>query len=203
MPMFKSLAKALEKRIEARALKLALKGSTLPAELFDLTELRELYLDAPELTTLPTLLPFSQLTHLEMSAPTLDGDLAPLFALKRLQVLKLHHTPLRTLPLGHSTAPLRFLTLKACGLKNLPPEFGELLQELEELSLASNELKELPGSFRELRKLKRLNLDANRLEIFPTVLGEMKNLKHLSLDHNLFSQDERERIQREYHLTPV
>jgi len=77
-----------------------------------------------------------------------------------------------------------------------------MLQALEELQLQGNDLKALPFSFKELKLLKRLNLDQNRFEKFPDQIRSMPKLGHLSIDGNDFSEEEKERIQREFHIWP-
>jgi Leucine-rich repeat (LRR) protein len=145
-----------------------------------------------------------QLRVLEMVAPKMRKNLSELFHLPRLQILKLTDTPLSPLQLGlsFSFAPLRFLTLKNAGLKELPLEFAEL-KTLEELNLSHNQLQQLPMNFFELTRLKRINLDSNRFQLFPQILAQTPSLKHVSLDHNQFSETERERIQRQFHLTVI
>lgn len=185
------------------ALKLNLKESTLPLELFHFPNLKELYLEASCLTDFPdTLSAFSELKIFQIKAPQFKGSLVELFRLPKLENLKALETPLHPLrlSLGGARAPLKSITLKGCELKELPIEFGEL-STLEEVFLPQNKLTALPVTFSDLKKLKRLNLDSNQLSKFPEVLSKLPQLKHVSMDNNLFSEEERERIQREFHLT--
>jgi len=201
--MYKKLAQALSERENVTALKLSIKDKSIPAELFVFPNLKELYLEAPALLDLPSdLSGWSALTVLQLKAPHFRGSLAPVFRLPKLVNLKTTETPLHPLKLalGGSAAPLRFLTLKDAGLKELPLEFGEL-SSIEEMHLMGNELSELPPTFRELQRLKWLNLDNNKFTRFPQALTELPHLKHLSLDHNDFSDEELARIQRDHHLT--
>lgn len=203
MALYKNLSAAQKERELVTGLKLTLKGATLPPALFDFPQLQELYLEAPALQDLPPgLSGWSELRVLQLRAPAFRGSLADLFRLPRLENLKVLETPLHPLRLsiGGTRAPLKFLTLKSCGLTELPLEIGEL-STLTELHLPQNELKDLPPSFVDLRLLKRLNLDANELTRFPSVLEKMKGLGHLSIDGNRFSQAEKERIQRQFSLT--
>lgn len=203
MALYKNLSAAQKEREHVTGLKLTLKDEGLPAALFDFPRLQELYLEAPALRELPhTLTGWSELRVLQLRAPKFCGSLADLFRLPRLENLKVLETPLQPLRLsiGGTRAPLKFLTLKSCGLTELPLEVGELTA-LTELHLPQNELTDLPPSFVDLRLLKRLNLDANELTRFPSVLEKMQNLGHLSIDGNRFSQDEKDRIQRHFSLT--
>lgn len=203
MALYKNLSSAQKERELVTGLKLTLKEAALPSALFDFPRLQELYLEAPALLELPDALTgWSELRVFQLRAPKFRGSLADLFRLPRLENLKVLETPLRPLRLsiGGPRATLKFLTLKDCGLVELPLEIGELTS-LTELHLPQNELKDLPPSFVDLTRLKRLNLDANEFTRFPSVLEKMKNLGHLSLDGNRFPQDEKDRIQRQFSLT--
>ena len=201
--MFKNLKSALEERETVTALKIVLKEKSLPEELFHFPHLQELYLEAPALLDFSSDLgAWRELTLLQLRAPAFSGSLAPLFHLPKLSNLKTTETPLHPLRLaiGGSQAPLRFLTLRDAGLKNLPEEFGEL-STIEELHLPGNSLKTLPANFAHLKRLKWINLDSNQFEIFPDALAQLPQLKHLSIDNNPFPDKEKERIQRNYNLT--
>jgi Leucine-rich repeat (LRR) protein len=200
MKLYKNLATALKERTEVRAIKLSLKGH-FPEELFDLDQLEEAYLEGDCQTIPETIAGLKQLKVLSVKWPNFQGNLSALFTLPKLENLKIIETPMRSflLPLGQIPAPLRFLTLKSCGLERLPEEFS-LLSELEDLHLGGNKLSQLPHSFHELQKLKRLNLDQNQFKQFPDQIKKMKTLLHLSIDGNKFDDEERARIQREFHL---
>lgn len=203
MALYKNLKSALEFRDDCTALKLSVKGPTFPTEVFSFPHLQEIHLEAPQLKHFPDgLQMWTKVRIISLRAPSFAGTLAPLFQLPALENLKVLETPLEPLrlPLGHTRAPLRFLTLKECGLKKLPLEFGELIT-LKELHLPNNKLSDLPGSFVDLINLSWLNLDKNDLGHFPQILGKMPKLKHLSLDGNPFPEEEKERIQRVFHLT--
>lgn len=204
MALYKSLKAALEAPEDCTALKLTVKGRELPPELLELPALRELYLEAPELLAWPELKDkWTELRLLSVRAPKLKEGVAPLLWLARLENLKVHETPLHPflIKLTHHMAPLESLTLKACGIKELPLEFGELTQ-LTELYLPQNQLKELPFTFGGLQKLKRLNLDSNAFKTLPELIRQLGSLLHLSIDGNAFSDEEKERIQRHFGLTP-
>ena len=203
MAMFKSLSEGLKNADSCTTLKLSLKGKELPPELFTLTKLEELYLEAPQLKELPDMMSFESLKLLSLKAVVFKGSVAELFHLPSLRNLKLIETPLEplTIKLATKMAPLQWLTMKACGLKALPLEMGELAT-LEELILPDNALKELPFTFNGLIKLKRLNLDGNAFKKFPDHLNELKKLLHVSIDGNHFPDDEKARIQRQFGLSP-
>lgn len=202
MKLYKSLSTALKDREDVLALKLTLKEA-LPLEIFDLENLEEVYLDGAVQGFPDQFTGWQKVKTLAIKWESFKGDLSPLFGLPKLQNLKIVETPIDTfrLPLGHVSAPLTSLTVKGCGLKKLPEEIS-MLNGLLELHLGGNELEELPFAFRELQKLKRLNLDQNNFKNFPDFFKQMKTLGHLSIDGNKFSEDEKSRIQREFHIWP-
>lgn len=202
MKLHKNLTNALKEREEVRAIKLSLKDD-FPRELFDLTELQEVYLEGSCKTFPDIISGWKQVRLISIKWEEFTGDISSLFRLPKLENLKIIETPVNSfrLPLGSVAAPLKFLSIKGCGLKTLPEEIS-MLTELAELHLPNNELSVLPYSFRELKKLKRLNLDSNNFSVFPDFIKKMPQLGHLSIDNNAFSEDEKDRIQREFHIWP-
>ncbi|ELR15142.1 protein phosphatase 2C domain containing protein [Acanthamoeba castellanii str. Neff] len=67
--------------------------------------------------------------------------------------------------------------------KNLPPELAYMIN-LEMLSMAQNELTELPKSFGKLSKLVALNLNTNLFAEVPKVLGKLPALSILDMRNN-------------------
>jgi Leucine-rich repeat (LRR) protein len=201
LKLYKSLKTAIEEREEVEALKVTLTGGKLPPEIFALGNLRELYLEG-DIEDLPKIgTPWNKLRTLSIHWPSFKGDLAALFTFPSLTNLKIIETPIKrlTLPLGKINAPIKSLTIKSCGLAELPEEFS-MLTSLEEINLAGNKLKALPQSFPVLARLKRLNLDSNSFVKFPDVVKSMPTLSHLSIDGNSFDEDEKARIHREFNL---
>jgi Leucine-rich repeat (LRR) protein len=200
MKLYNSLSLALKERSQVRAIKLTLKGPW-PKELSDLPLLQEAYLEGQCESLPPELAGLKNLKLLSLKLSGLKGDLRALFNLPQLETLKILQTPLKTLhlPLGTLLSPLRSLTLKDCALQELPEEISALTH-LEVLELAENQLTQLPLSFSHLKNLKRLNLDHNQFKKFPDHIKKIPSLTHLSIDENLFDDEERARIQREFHL---
>ncbi len=202
MGIYKSLSKALSETHKVEALKIKIKEEKLPFDLQVFPYLTELYLEAPDLKLLADdLSGFQNLKVLELTAPKLK-NISTLFHLPRLEILKTNATPLYPLQLGLGLglAPLKFLTLKNAGLKNLPEEMGQFTQ-LAELNLSQNQLTELPVSMKDLKNLKRINLDNNQFTQFPNIIVKIPSLKHVSIDNNMFSEEETFRIQRLYNLS--
>ncbi len=167
------------------------------------TNLRELYLDGA-IENFPRIgHPWEKLKILSLKWPSFKGEISGVFTLPSLENLKIIETPLTrlTFPLGQINAPLKSLTIKNCGLTNLPEEFS-MLTHIEELNLSGNDLTDLPHSFPAIRNLRRLNLDSNAFEKLPNLVKQMKKLSHLSIDNNKFSDDEKARIHREFNLWP-
>lgn len=201
MKLYKNLSTAIKERESVEALKITLSDKEFPAELLMFTNLRELYLEGGTENFPRIGHPWEKLRVLSIKWPSFKGDISGVFALPSLENVKIIETPLArlTFPLGQINAPLKSLTLKSCGLRNLPEEFS-MLTNIEELNLSGNDLSELPLSFPALKKLRRLNLDSNNFEKFPDLIKGMRNLSHLSIDGNKFSDEEKARIQREFNI---
>ncbi|KAH7622124.1 putative Leucine-rich repeat-containing protein 1 [Nannochloris sp. 'desiccata'] len=75
------------------------------------------------------------------------------------------------------------LDLSECGLPSIPAQVFELT-ELEELSLAGNNISILPPEIGKLTLLERLQLSGNELKHFPEEIGELKALKGLWVHGN-------------------
>lgn len=203
MPMYKSLSEALKNSGTCTMLKISIKDARFPLELLTLTQLEELYIDAPLLEELPSFAALTKLRILSLKASVFKASIEELFLLPSLANLKLLETPLEPLriKLASRMAPLTSLTLKQAGLKQLPLEIGEL-GKLEELILPNNHLSELPFTFAGMRELKRLNLDSNAFAKFPDSLKGLPKLHHVSIDANPFAPLEKARIQRHFGITP-
>ncbi|WPU63913.1 leucine-rich repeat domain-containing protein [Peredibacter starrii] len=201
MKLYKTLSSATQAREDVTALKISIKGEQFPSELLDFPNLEELYLEGNCKEFPFEGITWERLKVLSIKWPSFTGDLSLLFRLPKLENLKIIDTPLKTflLPLGHAAAPVKSLTIKDCGFKSLPEEIG-MLGSLTEANFSGNNLSALPHGFLDLKLLKRLNLDHNQFKIFPDLIKKMPNLSHLSIDHNPFPEEEKERIQRIFHI---
>ena len=201
MKMITNLKTALKNPQDTRFLKLTVHGE-IPKELNHLIYLEELYLEGEFDHFTLDLQFFSQLKLLSLNSSTLKEF--PAEALKcpsliNLKVLAGQFSFL-ALPL-EVVSDLKFLTLKNTTLHQLPLEIAQL-GHIEEMNLSENQLTELPASFSDLKKLKRLNIDRNQFKTLPSIIKKCEGLRYLSCDGNLFSEEEKERIQREFNLTP-
>ncbi len=152
-----------------RLIKLGLSGlalTQLPPELWQLTNLQELYLENNQLSQLPP--EIGQLTN--------------------LQTLVIHHNQLSQLPLelGQLTN-LQRLDLDNNQLSQLPAEIGQL-SNLQKLYLDNNQLSQLPAEIGQLTTLHTLYLNNNQLSQLPPELWQLCHLKELYLDENQLSQ---------------
>ena len=203
MKLYKNINSTLKEREEVTAIKLTLKDSHFPSQIFDFPNLEEAYLDGDCSYFPDQLHGWDKLKILSIKWNNFSGDLSRILSLPQLENLKIIDTPMRMflLPLGKISAPLKFLTIKGAGLEKLPEEIS-MCTQLQELHLPNNKLTSLPFSFKELSVLKRLNLDQNLFSTFPDQIKSMKSLSHLSIDGNKFSEDEKARIQRDFHISP-
>lgn len=202
MKLYKNLSSALKEKDKVTAIKVTIKENHFPSELLDLPLLEEAYLEGACTDFPEQIKGWKKLKILSIKWDQFSGDLSGVLSLPELENLKIIETPMKMflLPLGKINAPLKFLTIKASGLEKLPEEIS-MCTGLQELSLPGNKLSALPFAFKELHLLKRLNLDGNQFKIFPDQIKGMKTLSHLSIDGNKFSSEEKDRIQREFHLT--
>ncbi|MFI2608249.1 GNAT family N-acetyltransferase [Kitasatospora sp. NPDC018619] len=147
--------------------------TALPAELFDLTGLRDfLYLHDNVLTALPEALGrLTALRHLNVGENRLTELPCGVGRLASLIELRAQHNRLTALPesLGGLGA-LRELWLRGNELTALPDSVGRLA-ELRELELRDNALTELPAVLAGLPRLRRLDLRGNRITELPDWLG--------------------------------
>lgn len=201
MKLYKNLSQALKETEKVFAIKLSLKG-TFPKEIYHLPNLSDVYLEGSCKDFNFEKRHWTQVRSLSIKWQDFSGDLSEIFTLPKLENLKIIDTPLKriTFPLGTIPAPLKFLTIKNSSLDFLPEEIS-MMDNLLELFVPGNRLKELPASFYELRNLRRLNIDSNEFSTFPNVIKKMPNLKAVSADNNAFDEEEKARIQREFNLT--
>jgi leucine-rich repeat protein SHOC2 len=201
MKLFKNLSEASKQREEVQTLKINIQDEKFPEDLSNFPNLCELYLEG-SCQECPAYLPgWEKLKVLSIKWPQFKGELSFLFSLPALENLKIINTPILSfkLPLGHAAAPMKSLTIKGCGLLCLPEEIS-MLNSLTEMNLSVNQLSSLPPSFVHLKLLKRLNLDQNVFSMFPDFIKRISALGHLSMDGNAFPEEEKARIQREFHI---
>ena len=175
--------------VDGRVVKLKLHGLTvtgaMPAEVGQLTSLKELYLHNNLLTSVPA--EIGQLTSLVVlnlinnkltSLPTEIGQL------RVLKLLWLNGNKLTSVPaeIGQLTSLVK-LSLSDNYLTSVPAEIGQLTS-LVKLSLSGNQLTSLPAEIGQLTSLVVLNLYRNQLTSVPAEIGQLTSLKRLDLRRN-------------------
>jgi hypothetical protein len=158
----------------------------VPAEIWQLTALRELNLSFNQLTSLPaeigqlTSLEVLDLTHNQLTS--LPPEIGQLISLKKLW---LGGNQLTSLPAQiRQLTSLRKLSLWCNQLRSVPAEIGQLTS-LRVLYLYDNQLTTLPAEIGQLTSLKSLSIyHNNRLTSLPAEIGQLTSLTELRLDDN-------------------
>uniref|UniRef100_A0A672J398 Scribble planar cell polarity protein n=1 Tax=Salarias fasciatus TaxID=181472 RepID=A0A672J398_SALFA len=160
-------------------------GSFSPDTLGALPNLRELWLDRNQLSSLPPELGnLRRLVCLDVSENRLEELPSELSGLLALTDLLLTQNLLEVVPdsIG-SLKQLSILKVDQNRLTHLTDSIGEC-ENLTELVLTENLLQSLPRSLGKLKKLTNLNVDRNRLGSVPKELGGCASLNVLSLRDN-------------------
>lgn len=134
-----------------------------PSELADLPNLKHVSLRFNNLKQIPKV--FKELNQLETLVLSNNRFLAST-KWEYLSQMK----ALKSLDLSYSLQNLSIL----------PEEIGHL-QNLRELNISGNKLKELPKSLKNLTRLEKLHCELNDFEIFPSILVELPQLKELQI----------------------
>ena len=155
----------------------------VPAEIGQLTALRELYLNRNRLTSLPA--EIGQLTSLRvlwLNGNRLTSVPAEIGQLTALRELYLNRNRLTSLPaeIGQLTA-LRELYLNRNRLTSVPAEIGQLTA-LRVLYLNGNRLTSVPAEIGQLTALRVLYLHENQLTRVPAEIGQLTSLTGLGLE---------------------
>uniref|UniRef100_A0A8C1HT31 Protein scribble homolog n=1 Tax=Cyprinus carpio carpio TaxID=630221 RepID=A0A8C1HT31_CYPCA len=160
-------------------------GKGFPDTLGALPNLRELWLDRNQLSSLPPELGnLRQLVCLDVSENRLSQLPTEISGLIALTDLLLSENLLEVLPdsIG-SLKKLSILKVNQNRLVHLTDSIGEC-ENLTELMLTENLLQSLPRSLGKLKKLTNLNVDRNRVSSVPAELGGCVSLNVLSLRDN-------------------
>ncbi|MFN6569474.1 COR domain-containing protein [Dendronalium sp. ChiSLP03b] len=182
------LLQIIEKAARDKATTLDLSGkslTTLPEEISQLFNLKELDLSYNRLARLPAVI--GQLYNLSLfylSYNQLTSLPAEIGQLSNLRELYLYFNQLTNLPkeIGQ-LSNLSGLYLSSNQLTNLPAVIGQL-SNLRKLHLYSNQLTSLPVEIGQLFNLSGLYLSSNQLTNLPAVIGQLFNLRELYLYSN-------------------
>jgi Leucine-rich repeat (LRR) protein/GTPase SAR1 family protein len=197
------------RRTEASELSLTdLRLKTVPPELWDLTNLKALWLNGNDLTELSRdVSHLSKLKHLVLATNKLTSLPNEICELERLQVLTLGGNSLTNLPTDFSNlSNLVKLSLSGSRFGRIPKEIQSLsklkslrmngvgltddldglatLPLLERLAMSSNNIHHLPSSLFALPRLIELSLHSNHISSLPAAIGQLSRLKYLSLNFN-------------------
>lgn len=159
--------------------------TTLPFELFQLTNLRRLDLSGNQLTSLPIeLCQLTNLTELNLSGnqlATLPSEICQLRKLKKISLRA--NNPITLLPELCQLINLTDIDLGGNQFTTLPSELFQLTN-LRRLDLSYNQLADLPPEICQLANLTKLDLRYNRFATLPSELFQLTNLRRLELSYN-------------------
>lgn len=173
---FEIARERVNKAIRMQSTSLSLKGldiTTLPENIGEIRELRELYLHHNQLSNLPSSLgDLKNLRCLHLDDNKFIEIPECISRIIHLEELYLEENNLESIPLSLGRLNrLRVLRVSDNRLKNLPQNLVQC-RNLTMLDLAKNQLVDIPESFREMKQLKLLCLhDNTELNIPPEILG--------------------------------
>ena len=161
---------------------------TIPQDIDNLTELKELNLSNNSLTgPMPIeITNLAKLQGLNLSDNPLTGTIpVEISNLTNLQQLYLQNNSLTgIIPQDiDNLTELTQLHLNNNSLTIIPSEIGNLA-ELQKLNLSDNSLTIIPSEIGNLAKLQELNLSDNSLTIIPSEIGNLAELQELNLSDN-------------------
>ncbi|XP_078620263.1 uncharacterized protein LOC144887137 [Branchiostoma floridae x Branchiostoma japonicum] len=154
---------------------LSSKGLTsVPAEVFDATDIERLVLSDNRLTSIPE----------------------EIGQLQKLRELKLSYNLLTQLPQAITTLPnLQHIDVSYNKLETLPDGISRL--QLLELHINNNEFKEVPEEVCSLRQLNTFIMSQNPIKCLPDKISQLTALSRLDIDHCQFDEFPRQVLQLE------
>ncbi|MFK7907840.1 MAG: COR domain-containing protein [Chitinophagales bacterium] len=157
----------------------------LPPRLFELRELKELYIQNNGLTVLPGEIGrFTQLEKLDASNNQILQIPKNIALLGSLEELDLSDNQISSLPREMGQLQnLRRIDLGKNRLSGLPKAIKQLTQ-LRELYLNSNKLAALHESIGQLKRLQKFYLNGNSITKLPAAIGELSELQLLDIENN-------------------
>jgi hypothetical protein len=159
--------------------------TSVPAQVFELTELEELSLAGNNISVLPPEIgKLTLLERLQLSGNELKRLPEEIGELKALKGLWVHGNRLQSLPESLSKLTnLVQLSIAGNEIEALPKEIGSLAS-LKELAAAGNKIKTIPEDLEGLKSLEILGLYGNDLRSLPSSIGTLAALKELWVQGN-------------------
>jgi len=156
----------------------------IPPGISNLKNLRRLYLNDNELSSIPSLLSLFKLEVLFLESNKFKEFPNWVFTMPSLRILSLCKNYIRNFPeFYQNVSSLEGLYVDNNQLEELPDL--NRFPKLEILSASNNQIKKVPDSLLNLPYVKKLFLDHNQLESFPMGnISKLKDLKVLFLNNN-------------------
>ncbi len=185
---YQEAVEKIEAAISSHATVLNLSGlalTQLPAQLFEMKQLKELYIQNNCLNVLPgDICKFTQLQKLDASNNQILQIPKSIANLSHLVELDLSDNQISSLPREMGQLQyLRRIDLGKNRLSGLPKAIKQLTQ-LRELYLNSNKLAALHESIGQLKLLQKFYLNGNNINKLPAAIGEMSELQLLDIENN-------------------
>jgi len=163
------------------------KTSVFPKEMWNLTQLTNLYIRNKELKSIPhEIINLTKLQHLNLMNNKLKSIPREILNLTHLTGLNISKNKLTTLPqeIGNLTR-LQWLSLNYNKFTTFPQEILSLTQ-LQRLYLSHNKLKSIPSEIGNFIRLEYLDLSHNKLTTLPQEIEDLQ-LENLFIDNNKFT----------------
>lgn len=149
------------------------------------TSRERLVLDRLKLRTIPEeVFEMNNLKELHLYGNLLDSIDPRIARLQSLEKLYIGRNNLKTLPKEIAQLKnLKLLSAQYNEIDSLPAEIGQLVN-LEQLILNQNELRYLPNEIGQLKNLKSIQLNFNWLQALPESIGDCERLEFIYLNRN-------------------
>lgn len=163
---------------------------SVPATLPDCHRLSYVNLSDNQLTTIPDqIFMLSELTELTLTKNKIKSLPSEIQSASKLQVLVVSQNELTEVPAAINTLPsLIYLDLSKNKLKRLPEDFFNS-KTLKEVNLLGNEINVIPSSIGDATELEVLNLEFNKLRDIPLEIARLTQLRELRLTGNNLSKE--------------
>ncbi|KAI8489386.1 hypothetical protein Bbelb_328290 [Branchiostoma belcheri] len=162
--------------------------TSIPEEVFDLTDLESLDVSNNKLTSIPEAIGrLQKLYRLDANGNKLTSLPQAIGSLQELKQLYVHNNNLRELPDGlEALNKLEWLFVKDNMLSELPTKLFSCLN-LVDFDAGNNKLSTLPPGVEKLQKLTKLYIQGNQLTEVPPEVCSLSNLEVLDVSNNKLS----------------